>query len=113
MNRINRIECVTPMKPIKADQPIARKVVITELDPQFFLEQIYYQYKNKPGKWYRGYHSRSEYAAKTKGRVRCISAPSGATRYMEYLCQYEGFFRSALTDEEWSTIHIQEEESDG
>lgn len=103
---MNRIECVTPMRPARDKSPIARKTVITKLDDQYYLVQIYYQYKDQPGVWLLGSFTRAEYAIHAKGRV---SFTPDTDRFMQYLCQYEGFSESVLNDEEWDSIHIGEE----
>lgn len=103
---MNRIECVTPMRPARDKSPIARKTVITKLDDQYYLVQIYYQYKDQPGVWLLGSFTRAEYAIHAKGRV---SFTPDTDRFIQYLCQYEGFSESVLNDEEWDSIHIGEE----
>lgn len=103
---MSRIECVTPMRPARDKSPIARKTVITKLDDQYYLVQIYYQYKDQPGVWLLGSFTRAEYAIHAKGRV---SFTPDTDRFIQYLCQYEGFSESVLNDEEWDSIHIGEE----
>ena len=103
---MDRIECVTPMRFALDGSPTARKTVITKLDEQYYLTQIYYQYKDHPGVWLLGGFTRAEYATHCKGRV---SFTPDTDRFMQYLCQYERFSESVLNDEEWNSIHTREE----
>lgn len=107
---MNRIECVTPLRPARDGSPTARKTVITKLDNQYYLTQMYYQYKDHPGVWLLGSFTRAEYAIHAKGRV---SSTPDTDRLMQYLCQYEGFYTSILNEEEWNSIHIKEDKSNG